>query len=86
MYTLLSVLAICITVIFVINSLHKNPITFVIHKKFEELKSAPEPLSEEDKKILEDQQQMTTGLNEVIKFTQEFLGGGVDAESEPKAK
>lgn len=86
MYLLLSILAICITVFFVIHSLQNKPITFVIHKKIEEIRPEPTPLSDEEKKTLEEQQQVNDGINEVIKLAQEFLGGDTDAEPEHKAK
>ena len=86
MFLLLSVLSICITIFFVINSLQNKPITIVIHKKLEEIRPEPAPLSEEEKKTLEEQQQITDGMNDVIRFAQEFLGGDIDAESEHKAK
>lgn len=86
MYILLSVIFICITLIIVVNSIQRNPITFIIHKKFEEVKVPEKELTEEDKKTLEDQNDMKDGINELIKFTQEFLGGDTDAESEHKAK
>ena len=86
MFLLLSVLSICITIFFVINSLQNKPITIVIHKKLEEIRPEPAPLTEEEKKAVEEQQQLTDGMNEVIRFAQEFLGGDIDAESERKAE
>lgn len=86
MYALLSVLAICITIFFVLNSIQKEPITIVIHKKFETITPNQE-ISEEDKKLLSEQQQTIDGMNEVIRFTQEFLGGEVeDANAKRKAE
>lgn len=86
MYALLSVLAICITIFFVLNSIQKDPITIVIHKKFETITPNQE-ISEEDKKLLSEQQQTIDGMNEVIRFTQEFLGGEVeDANAKRKAE
>lgn len=86
MYALLSVLAICITIFFVLNSIQKDPITIVIHKKFETITPSQE-ISEEDKKLLSEQQQTIDGMNEVIRFTQEFLGGEVeDANAKRKAE
>lgn len=86
MYALLSVLAICITIFFVLNSIQKNPITIIIHKKFETITPNQE-ISEEDKKLLSEQQQTIDGMNEVIRFTQEFLGGDVeDANAKRKAE
>lgn len=86
MFLLLSVLSVCITVFFVVNSLQKHPITFVIHKKLEEIRPEPQELSEEDKKALDDQADVIDGMNEIIKFTQEFLGGESDAEPKRKAE
>lgn len=86
MFLLLSILSVCITVIFVVNSLQKHPITFVIHKKLEEIRPEPQELSEEDKKALDDQADVIDGMNEIIKFTQEFLGGESDAEPKRKAE
>ena len=86
MFLLLSIITICITALIVINSLQKNPITIVIHKKLEEIRPDPAPMTEEEKKAVEEQQQFTDGMNEVIRFAQEFLGGDIDAESERKAE
>ncbi len=86
MFLLLSVLFICITVVFVIDLLQKKPITFIVHKKIEEIRPAPAELSKEDKDEIEKRNQTIDGINEVIRFTQEFLGGDIDAESESKAK
>lgn len=87
MFIFLSIICICITTIFVVNSIQKHPITFIVHKKFEEIQKPAEPLSEEEKKLLEDQKQTLDGMNEVIKFTQEFLGGEVeDADAKRQAE
>lgn len=86
MYILLSIIAICITTIIVINSLQNKPITILVHKKIEEIRPAPTPMSDEEKKAIEDQQSVVDGMNEVIKVAQEFLGGDVDAEPERKAE
>lgn len=87
MITLLSILIICITIIIVVNFIQRHPITFIIHKKYEEISKPAEPLSEEDKKILEDQKETIDGMNEVIKFTQEFLGGEIeDADAKRQAE
>ncbi len=87
MFLLLSIIIICITTLIVIHSLQEKPITFVVHKKFEEIRPEPKELSEEEKKAIEDQQQeMAEGLDEVIRFTQEFLGGDIDAEPKRKAE
>lgn len=65
--------------------MHTNPIIFIVHRKFEEiLPPAKEPTTEE-KKLIEDQE-VVDGLNEVIKFTQDFLGGEPYAESKRKAE
>lgn len=86
MFLLLSIISICITTLIVIHSLQEKPITFVVHKKLEEIRPEPKELSEEEKKTLEDQEKITDGLNEVIRFAQEFLGGDTDAEPEHKAE
>lgn len=86
MFLLLSVIAICITTIIVINSLQNKPITFIVHKKLEEIRPTPTPLTKEEEKAIEDQNNMADSMNEVIKFAQEFLGGDIDAESERKAE
>lgn len=78
MFTFLSVLTICITIIFVVNFIQKHTITFKIHKVYEEVQQPEQPLTEEEKKMLEEQKNTVDGMNEVIKFTQEFLGGEVD--------
>jgi hypothetical protein len=78
MYGLLSVLAICIALLFAINSLQNKPITFIIHKKFENVAQPAKPLTEEEKQFLEEQKQTIDGMNEVIRITQEFLGGDVE--------
>jgi len=83
MFGFLSVITICITLIFVINLIQKHPITFIIHKKIEEIAEPVKPLTAEEQKLLEDQQAINDGMNEVIKLTQEFLGGEVeDADAE----
>lgn len=86
MFLLLSVLCICITIIFVINLLQKKPITFIVHKKLEEIRPEPAELSQEEKDDIDKRNQTLDGINEVIRFTQEFLGGDIDAESESKAR
>lgn len=80
MFLLLSVICICITTVFVVHLLQEKPITFVVHKKLEEIRPEPTPLTAEEKKALEDQQELNDGMNKVIRFAQEFLGGDVDAE------
>lgn len=83
MFGFLSVITICITLIFVINLIQKHPITFIIHKKIEEIVESAKPLTAEEQKLLEEQQAINDGMNEVIKLTQEFLGGEVeDADAE----
>ena len=83
MFGFLSVITICITLIFVINLIQKHPITFIIHKKIEEITEPAKPLTAEEQKLLDEQQAINDGMNEVIKLTQEFLGGEVeDADAE----
>lgn len=81
---LLITLVICGTIIWVT---HK-PIRFEIHKKFEEvLPPKPEETPEEKakrEKEEEDQKSTFDGLNELIQNAQEFLGGGIDTDAEPK--
>ena len=78
-------LLVCGTLIYITHRLHDNPITFGVHHKYEQvLQPTKEPTTEE-KKLIEDQE-VVDGLNEVIKFTQDFLGGEPYAESKPKAK
>lgn len=87
MFTLLSIICICITTIYVVNFIQSHTITFKIHKVYEEVQPPEKPLTEEEKKLLEEQQTITDGMNEVIKFTQEFLGGEVeDADAKRKAE
>lgn len=87
MITLFSILIICITIIIVVNFIQRHPITFIIHKKYEEIAKPVEPLSEEEKRLLEEQRDAVDGMNEVIKFTQEFLGGEVeDADAKRQAE
>lgn len=86
MFLLLSIISICITTLIVIHSLQEKPITFVVHKKLEEIRPESKEFSEEEKKTLEDQEKIADGLNEVIRFAQEFLGGDIDAEPEHKAE
>lgn len=86
MFGLLSVLAICIMVIIVVHSLQEHPITFIVHKKIEEIRPEPKPLTPEEKKSLEEQNNVVDGMNELIKFTQEFLGGEPDAETKRQAE
>lgn len=88
MSALLPIIIICATVLLAIRILQDEPITFIIHKKIEDVTPGPDiqGLTEEEEKILEDQQNMTDGLNEVIKFTQDFLGGNENAESKPNSK
>lgn len=75
---------ICGTIIWVT---HK-PIRFEVHKIFEEvLPPKPEETPEEkEKREKEEEQQQSVynGLNELIQATQEFMGGGIDTDAEPK--
>lgn len=86
MFLLLSIISICITTIIVIHSLQNKPITILVHKKIEEIRPAPKELTAEEEKLLEEQKSVADGMNEVIKFAQEFLGGDVDAEPKQQAK
>lgn len=86
MFGFLSIIVVCITILCIVKMLQQSPITFVVHKKIEEIRPEPKELSEEEKKALEDQSKITDGMNEIIRFTQDFLGGDIDAESEPKAE
>ncbi len=86
MIAILVTIVICATLIYVIDRLHTNPIIFILHHKYEQiLPPAKEPTPEE-KKLIEEQTQVVDGLNEVIKFTQDFLGGEPYAESKRKAE
>lgn len=80
---LLITIIICGTIIWVT---HK-PIQFVIHKKFEEVplpekEETPEERAKREKEE-EEQKSVYDGLNEVIRFAQEFVGGGPE-DAEPK--
>lgn len=83
MIALLITIIICGTIIWVT---HK-PIQFVVHKKFEEipLPKPEETPEEKEKREKEEEEQKSVydGLNEVIKFAQEFVGGGTE-DAEPK--
>lgn len=84
MFTFLSVAIVCFTIIIVVILVQKDPITIVIHKKIEEINKPVQVNSVDD---IEDKDQDTLkGMQELIQFTQDFLGGEVDAESEHKAK
>lgn len=86
MIAVLITFLVCLAVLILAERLHTRPITFVVHHKYEQiLPPAKEPTAEE-KKFLEEQERVTDGLNEVIKFTQEFLGGEPYAESKRKAE
>lgn len=86
MIAILITFLVCIAVIYIIDRMHTNPIIFIVHHKYEQiLPPAKEPTAEE-KKFLEEQGQVVDGLNEVIKFTQDFLGGEPYAESKRKAE
>lgn len=84
MVAILITLIICGTIIWVT---HK-PIQFVVHKKFEEIPLPKQEETEEEKKerkkFEEEQQSMFNGLNEVIQIAQEFVGGGIEDNAEPK--
>lgn len=84
MVEVLITLIICVTIIIVT----RKPIKFEIHKKFEDIIPAkPEETPEEKearKKLEEEQSQTYNGLNELIKATHEFLGGGTQDDAEPK--
>lgn len=84
MFTFLSVAIVCFTIIIVVILVQKDPITIVIHKKIEEINKPVQVNPVDD---TEDKDQDTLkGMQELIQFTQDFLGGEVDAESEYKAK
>ena len=84
MFTFLSVAIVCFTIIIVVILVQKDPITIVIHKKIEEINKPVQVNPVDD---TEDKDQDTLkGMQELIQFTQDFLGGEVDAESEHKAK
>lgn len=86
MVAILITLLVCLAVLILAERLHTRPITFVVHHKYEQiLPPAKEPTAEE-KKLIEEQEQVVDGLNEVIKFTQDFLGGEPYAESKRKAE
>lgn len=78
MFTLLSVIMVCVTIIVSIKLLQEKPINVVIHKKLEEIIPEEKPLTDAEQKALEDQEKTIDGMNEVIKFAQEFLGGEVE--------
>lgn len=91
MFIFLSVICICITTLLVVNSLQKHSITFIIHKKFENINEKYEDpldnLTDEEKQMLADQKDAIDGMNEVIRLTQEFLGGEVeDADAKRQAE
>lgn len=84
MFTFLSVAIVCFTIVIVVILVQKDPITIVIHKKVEEINKPVQVNPVDD---TEDKDQDTLkGMQELIQFTQDFLGGEVDAESEYKAK
>lgn len=86
MFGLLTTIIICSTIIYVVRFVQKHTITFTLHYLNENVKEPTKDLSDEDKKLIEDQNETINGMNEVIKLAQEFLGGGLDAESEYKAE
>lgn len=84
MVQVLITLIICVTIIIVTS----KPIKFEIHKKFEDIiPPKPEETPEEKKareKFEEEQSKTYDGLNDLIKATHEFLGGGTQDDAEPK--
>ena len=84
MVAILITLIICGTIIWVT---HK-PIRFEIHKKFEEIPLPEKPETPEEKAEREkeeaEQKSAYDGLNEIIQFAQEFVGGGTIDNAEPK--
>lgn len=86
MIAILVTIVICATLIYVIDRLHTNPIIFILHHKYEQILAPAKEPTPEEKKLIEEQAQVVDGLNEVIKFTQDFLGGEPYAESKRKAE
>lgn len=84
MVAILITLIICGTIIWVTST----PIRFEIHKKFEEIPLPKQEETEEEKqareKFEEEQRSAYDGLNEIVQFAQEFVGGGIDTDAEPK--
>lgn len=81
---LLITIIICGTIIWVT----RKPIKFEIHKKFEDIVPPKQEETPEEKekreKEEEEQKSVYDGLNDVIRFAQEFVGGGIDEDAEPK--
>lgn len=86
MLALLKTIIICGTFIYICNKICKYSIHFTFHNIYENKQPTPTALSAEEQKVIEDQKNVMDGMNEVIKFTQEFLGGETDAESESETK
>lgn len=78
MFGFLSVLVLCGTLIYLTVFMQKNSMTFTFHHLNEDVPAPEKPLTEEEKKALDEQTQINDGLNEIIKFTQEFVGGETD--------
>lgn len=86
MLALLKTIIICGTFIYICNKICKYSIHFTFHNIHENKQPESAPLTAEEQKVIEDQKNVIDGMNEVIKFTQEFLGGETDAESESETK
>lgn len=86
MLALLKTIIICGTFIYICNKICKYSIHFTFHNIYENKQPESAPLTQEEQKVIEDQKNVMDGMNEVIKFTQEFLGGETDAESESETK
>ena len=86
MIDLLITAMMCGTLIYIINKVAKYSIHFTFHNIHETKQPERAPLTQEEQKVIEDQKNVMDGMNEVIKFTQEFLGGETDAESESETK
>ena len=84
MIEVLITIIICGTIIWV----RHKPIRFEIFKHFEEVIPAEAEETHEEKqkrqKEEEEQQSVYNGLNKLIQLTQEFVGGGIDEDAEPK--
>lgn len=84
MVEVLITVLICGTIIWVT---HK-PIRFEIHKKFEDIPLPKQEETEEEKKAREkfeeEQKSAYDGLNEIVQFAQEFVGGGIVEDAQPK--
>lgn len=73
---------ICITLLALPVILHTYPICIKIYKSFERIHPQEAPITDDEKKAIEEQNALSNGLNEVIRFTQDFLGGDIDANDE----